>query len=37
MTLQAILDCAEDSFSRYNENRNVWIFPKGKWRVATQL
>ena len=29
MTLQAILDCAEDSFSRYNENRNVWMTIRG--------
>ncbi len=25
MTLQAILDCAEDSFGHYDENCNVWM------------
>jgi len=29
MTLQAILDCAEDSFSSYDENRNVWMTIRG--------
>jgi len=29
MTLQAILDCADDSFSRYNENRDVWMTIRG--------
>ena len=29
MTLQPILDCAEDSFSNYDENRDVWMNVRG--------
>jgi hypothetical protein len=29
VTLQVILDCAEDSFSRYDENRDVWMTIRG--------
>ena len=25
MTLQAILDCADESFDRYDENRDLWM------------
>ena len=28
--MQAILDCANESFSRYDENRNVWMTIRGK-------
>ena len=29
MTLQAILDCADESFRRYDENRDVWMTIRG--------
>jgi len=29
MTLQAILDCADEAFSRYDENRDVWMTIRG--------